>query len=146
MVVDWEDAELESSMRGELSKTGVATTVITPYKNETPCFLYDDDGSKIFSGTITKTRSEKYFDMDLGVPSEKSENQVSQEFEENKIFVKDEIVKEKPTAQHEQFVIDSALQEEAATAYSEYLHRMQADLAKYGIPTQIIDGKLVRRS
>jgi len=142
-VADWEDEELESSMRDSLAKTGVAPIKVTPYKECEYCNIFSDDENKIFEGNITKTRSKKYFDFILQAQQEKSQEQISQEFESNKEFTKNEILKEKPglTIEAEEIKIVKKEEEEE---YSSYLDTLKEQLSKYNIKTEIINGKLVR--
>ena len=73
-VVEWEDQELEKTMREELSKTGLSPIATTPYME------IDSDSS------LVKTRSSMYFDFNDNKPTTKTPEQVSSEFEMNKKF------------------------------------------------------------
>ena len=71
-VVEWEDSELETSMRQELEDTGLSPIATTPY-------IEIDTESN-----ITKTRSKKYLDLDKNKPLTKTSLQIEEEFESNK--------------------------------------------------------------
>ena len=133
MVVDWEDDELEFVMRKEGS-----TTAVTPYKTNEPCSIDNSTGEHLFYSKLTATRSKKYFDIDLGMQAEKDEKQISQEFEENKEFAKNQYLKEKPDPSIQSVSVADNKQ------YLEHLSNLQKELHKLGIKTEIIDGKLVR--
>ena len=139
MVSDWNDEALELSMRGEFEKTKVPPIVVTPYKECEHCIILDEEGKKIFEGNVTKTRSKKYFNIDLETQEEKNESEVSQEFEQNKEFARSESLKQKPGPPIGQDVPVSNNEQ-----YLDYLNSLQKQLSKFNIETQIIDGKLVR--
>jgi len=133
MVVDWEDDYLENEMREKNT-----TTVVTPYKMNEQCSINDTKGNQIFYGSVTKTRSKKYFDIQLEIQKEKHEQDILKEFEENKEFIKSECLKKKPMPK-----IDSSSINDNAE-YLDYLNKMQKHLSSLNIKTKIIDGKIVR--
>lgn len=138
-VLDWQDEELETAMREKLTETGVPPVRVTPYKECQYHSILNDDGNKIFEGEITKTRSKKYFNIELGQQEEKQESQILEEFEQNIQFTKNECLKDKPCPPiGNQITISNNEQ------YLKYLEDMKINLSKYGIKTEIIDGKLVR--
>jgi len=139
MVLDWQDEDLESTMTANLQETKVAPIVVTPYKELEHCSIFNEEGDKIFDGEVTKTRSKKYFNIESGVQAEKSESEILQEFEDNKIFAINESRKEKPGPQ-----IGDEVPVSNNEQYLEYLQSLKENLSKYNIITEIIDGKLVR--
>lgn len=143
MVTDWEDSEIELEMRESFNKTGIPPVFITPYKKTSEQEVFDNNGNKIYSGEITITRSEQYFNLDTGEKLEKTSSQITQEFEENVEAIKAEVLKEKPKPEAEEQMTSEESQK-VADEYSNYLLKLQKDLSKYNIKTQIIDGKLVR--
>ena len=94
-VVDWEDDELERLMRGQLDKTGIPPVLITPYK-ESEYTEIIENGQVLSEENVTKTRSRKYFDLDLNQQKVKSDEIVNTEFEINKATIKKETLKVKP--------------------------------------------------
>ena len=136
MTVDWRDEDLENQMRED----GL-TTIITPYKTTEECAVYSDENeNQIFFGNVTKSRSVKYYNIELGIQSEKTDSEILEEFEKNKEFVKNEIIREKPSPES---VLRGAPIEDNE-AYTNYLIKLKEDLSKLNIVTEIIDGKLVR--
>tara|TARA_R110000824_G_scaffold14899_10_gene63060 strand:+ start:843 stop:1337 length:495 start_codon:yes stop_codon:yes gene_type:complete len=91
-VVDWQDEELEKSMREQFDKTGIPQVVITPYKETERAELLED-GELIAILTATKTRSSKYFDLDLNEQKIKTQEDILAEFELNKATTKEEVLK-----------------------------------------------------
>jgi len=96
-VVDWEDDELEQSMRSQFDETGIPPVLITPYRESEHTEL-TEGGRVISEDVVTKTRSRKYFDLDLNEQKVKSEEVVNIEFELNKARVKKETLKAKPSS------------------------------------------------
>ena len=108
-VIPYEDQELETKMMSEMSRTGITPVFITPYKKTEITELFDESGNSLGIFEITKTRSQKYLDID-SIPEEsdfkkiieagntqllrsgdlkdyfknKTEEEISQEFEQNK--------------------------------------------------------------
>tara|TARA_Y100000592_G_scaffold100649_1_gene181724 strand:+ start:3441 stop:3788 length:348 start_codon:yes stop_codon:yes gene_type:complete len=70
-VTEWEDFDLEESMRQELESTGISPVRTTPYK------IIDNETN------TTKTRSEKYFDFLSGEQRDKTTEQIESEFQTN---------------------------------------------------------------
>tara|TARA_R100000315_G_C5226034_1_gene137091 strand:+ start:997 stop:1539 length:543 start_codon:yes stop_codon:yes gene_type:complete len=139
MVLDWDDESLEESMRQQLGKTKSPPTVVTPYKEVENCTIFDNNGIKIYEGDVTKTRSKKYFNIELGEAKEKTDEEVSQEFESNKEFAKTECLKTKPGPP-----VGDETPIHNNQKYLDYLDTLSEQLSRYGIKTEIIDGKLVR--
>lgn len=94
-VVDWDDSELEQSMREQLNKTGIPPVLITPYK-ESEYTEITENGHVLSEENVTKTRSRKYFDLDSNEQKVKSEEAVNTEFEINKVTIKKETLRVKP--------------------------------------------------
>ena len=142
MVVDWEDEDKESEMRGILEKNGFPPVITTPYKKTSEQEVYDEFGNKIYFGEITITRSEKYFNIDTGEKLNKTESEISNEFNKNVEIIKQQILTEKPSPETPKEETENA--EKIEQEYSSYLLKLQRDLMKYNIKTEIINGKLVR--
>jgi len=143
-VVDWQDDELESSMRETFAKTGIGPIKVTPYKECENCIIFNDGGeTRIFEGEVTKTRSKKYFDFILQAQQEKSQEQILQEFEANKEFTKNEVLKEKPGVPIKIEEVQT-YEKKQQEKYVGYLETLKGQLSKHGVKTEIIDGKLVR--
>ena len=98
--VDWEDEELEQSMRSQFDETGIAPVLITPYR-ESEYTELTESGQVISEDAVTKTRSRKYFDLDSNEQKVKSDEKVGTEFELNKFRAKTEILKAKPSPVNE---------------------------------------------
>lgn len=101
-VVNWEDDELEESMRGQFDNTGIPPVFTTPYK-ETEYTELTENGQVISEEIITKTRSRRYFDLESNEQKIKSDERVHTEFELNKARAKIEILKSKPSPVNKTF-------------------------------------------
>ena len=100
-VVDWEDKELEKSMRDYFDLNGIFPVETTPYKIMEECVIKDQNGQEVYGGPVTKTRSIKYFDIEENTQKEKSSEQIGLEFEFNKLTKLNQINAEKPIVERE---------------------------------------------
>ena len=100
-VVDWEDSDVEKSMRNYFELNGILPIETSPYKVVEHCIIENENGDQIYNGPITKTRSKKYFDIEENSQKEKSSEQIGLEFQFNKLIKLNEINKKKPNATRE---------------------------------------------
>lgn len=133
-VVDWEDSELESLMRSELNNSGSPPVRITPYKILEQCEILNDEGVCIHKGSVTKTRSKKYFNFSKNNQDEKTEKDIEEEFEKNKLNIKAEILKDKPSPPNKTKVMP----EEEEKVLNTYVKALKS----IGIKSGIVDGKI----
>ena len=133
-VVDWEDSELESSMRDEFNSSGTPPVRITPYKVSELCEILDEEGKCIYKGSITKTRSKKYFNFLNNAQDEKTSQEMEDEFESNQQNIKREILKEKPSPPKK----TTSISPEEEKLLNDYVGALKS----IGIRSDIVDGKI----
>jgi len=131
-VVEWQDEELENSMREELAIRGASPVRITPYKILEKCEILDDKGQSIYNGDVTKTRSSKYFNIDSGKQEEKSAERIQKEFELNKRKLKEDILKDKPAVKQE----NKSISDDEKQILDKYVEALKS----IGVTSDVVDG------